>query len=222
MNDPELEVFEAEELAEAYSLARPHPTSPEELRSPEQLAELILRQLELLGEDPEREGLTKTPMRVAHSLLRLTEGYELDLHQVVNGAVFAAEGADLVVVRDIEFYSLCEHHLLPFYGRVHVAYLPDRKVIGLSKIPRIVDMFARRLQLQERFTAQVADALMEAVEPKGVAVVATALHFCMMMRGVEKQHSKTTTSAFRGIFRTDQALREEVLRTLGEPTVHTP
>ncbi len=222
MNDPDLEIYQPGELAEALARLSDGERTPRELRSPAQLSRLILAQLELLGEDPSREGLVKTPQRVAHSLLQLTEGYELDLHQVVNGAVFSAEGADLVVVRDIEFYSLCEHHLLPFYGRVHVAYLPDRKVIGLSKIPRIVDMYARRLQLQERFTAQVADALMEAVEPQGVAVVATALHFCMMMRGVEKQHAKTTTSAFRGLFRTDQALREEVLRTLGEPTVHTP
>ncbi len=169
-----------------------------------------------LGEDPDREGLLRTPRRVAESLEFLTSGYGQDLRALLNGAVFDAEGyREMVLVRDVEFYSLCEHHLLPFFGRVSVAYLPGRKVIGLSKIPRIVDVYARRLQLQERLTNQVASALEELLAPRGVAVTATAFHLCMAMRGVSKQQSQTATVAFTGDFKTDPSLRREFLAAAG-------
>jgi GTP cyclohydrolase IA len=154
--------------------------------------------LEELGEDPQREGLAQTPARYAKAMRFLAGGYAGSVESVVGNGVFAAEGAGAVVVRDIDFHSMCEHHLLPFYGRVHVAYLPARRIIGLSKIPRLVDLFARRFQVQERLTEQVADALVGVLEPKGVVVVAEARHLCMAMRGVQKQHSATTTRALRG------------------------
>ncbi|HKX39431.1 MAG TPA: GTP cyclohydrolase I FolE [Burkholderiales bacterium] len=154
--------------------------------------------LEELGEDPRREGLAQTPVRYAKAMRFLAGGYAASVESVVGNGVFAAEGEGAVVVRDIDFHSMCEHHLLPFYGRVHVAYLPARRIIGLSKIPRIVDLFARRFQVQERLTEQVADALVSVLEPKGVVVVAEARHLCMAMRGVQKQHSSTTTRALRG------------------------
>ena len=156
--------------------------------------------LEELGEDPRREGLAQTPARYAKAMRFLAGGYAGSVEAVVGNGVFAAEGAGAVVVRDIDFHSMCEHHLLPFYGRVHVAYLPARRIIGLSKIPRLVDLFARRFQVQERLTEQVADALASVLEPKGVVVVAEARHLCMAMRGVQKQHSATTTRATRGDF----------------------
>jgi GTP cyclohydrolase IA len=154
--------------------------------------------LEELGEDPRRQGLSNTPARYARAMRYLAGGYTSDVATVVGNGVFAAEGEGVVVVRDIEFHSLCEHHLLPFYGRVHVGYLPARRIIGLSKIPRIVDLFARRFQVQERLTRQVTDALVEVLEPKGVVVMAEARHMCMAMRGVQKQHSCTLTRAIRG------------------------
>jgi GTP cyclohydrolase I len=181
---------------------------------------LIHRQLELLGEDPDREGLLQTPHRVATSLAWLTRGYEMDVKQVVNGALFDAEGAsNMVMVRDIELYSLCEHHMLPFFGKAHIAYIPDGKIAGLSKLPRIVEVFARRLQVQERLTEQIAGALDDVLHPLGVGVVIEAYHLCMMMRGVEKQNSKTITSAVRGLFRSDQRTRDEFLTLAYAPRV---
>ena len=178
----------------------------------DEFRELVRRQIELLGEDPDREGLKRTPERVASSLAWLTRGYEMDVAHVVNGALFDAEGAtNMVMVRDIELYSLCEHHMLPFYGRAHVAYIPNGKIVGLSKLPRLVEVFARRLQVQERLTEQIAGALDDVLQPMGVGVVIEAYHLCMMMRGVEKQNSKTITSAVRGLFRSDQRTREEFL-----------
>src|ERR1041385_3554979 len=178
----------------------------------QEFADLVRRQLELLGEDPDREGLLRTPKRVATSLAWLTRGYEMDVAEVVNGALFDAEGAtNMVMVRDIELYSLCEHHLLPFYGKAHVAYIPAGRIVGLSKLPRVVEVFARRLQVQERLTEQIASALNQVLQPQGVGVVIEAYHLCMMMRGVEKQNSKTITSAVRGLFRSDPRTREEFL-----------
>jgi GTP cyclohydrolase I len=175
----------------------------------------ILREL---GEDPTREGLARTPERVEKALRYLTAGYRTDLKQVLNGALFTVKYDEMVIVRDIEFFSLCEHHLLPFFGKVHVAYIPKRKVIGLSKIPRVVDVFARRLQIQERLTQEIAQTLNEALEPLGVGVICEARHFCIMMRGVEKQHSGAVTSAMLGAFRTQSATREEFLALVGHPS----
>jgi GTP cyclohydrolase I len=164
-----------------------------------------------IGEDPAREGLLRTPHRAEQALKFLTSGYEADLARIVNGAVFNETCDEMVVVKDIEFFSLCEHHMLPFYGKVHVAYIPNRKIIGLSKIPRIVDMFARRLQVQERLTQQIAQCIQQVLEPQGVGVILEARHFCMMMRGVEKQHSGTVTSAMLGAMRLRKGTREEFL-----------
>lgn len=172
----------------------------------------VLRQL---GEDPEREGLVNTPQRVEKALHYLTSGYSANLDQIVNGALFDVKYDEVVIVRDIEFFSMCEHHMLPFFGKVHVAYLPDKKVIGLSKLPRIVDVFARRLQIQERLTQQVAETLQNLIQPRGVAVICEARHFCMMMRGVEKQHSGAITSAMLGAFRDNQETRNELLSLIG-------
>ena len=167
--------------------------------------------LKAIGEDPDREGLVNTPKRVAKAYSELLEGYRIDPVKLLNNATFAVDYDDMVIIRDIEFYSLCEHHMLPFLGRVHVAYLPDGKVIGLSKIPRIVDMFARRLQVQERMTRQIADLLDELLHPRGVAVVIEAMHLCSMIRGVRKHDSRMTTSAMFGAFRTREATRNEFL-----------
>ena len=177
-----------------------------------ELETLVHRQLELIGEDPAREGLVRTPHRVAESLQWLTRGYTMNLKEVVNGAVFGAEHESMVMVRDIEVYSLCEHHMLPFYGRAHVAYVPDGRIIGLSKLPRVVEVFARRLQVQERLTDEIADAIEEVLAPRGVGVVLECEHLCMMMRGVEKQNSRTISSALRGCFRDDPRTRDEFLR----------
>ncbi|MFL5541233.1 MAG: GTP cyclohydrolase I FolE [Longimicrobiaceae bacterium] len=177
-----------------------------------EMAALVRRQLALLGEEPEREGLQRTPERVAKSLAALTSGYAMNVADVVGEGVFAEAHDNMVMVRDIEMYSLCEHHLLPFFGKVHVAYVPDGKIIGLSKLPRIVEVFARRLQVQERLTQQIADAICEVLQPRGVGVVIEAAHLCMMMRGVEKQNSSTITSALRGVFLDDARTREEFLR----------
>ena len=168
--------------------------------------------LKELGEDPGRDGLERTPGRVARSFRFLTEGYGQDPREILNDALFDVSYDEMVVVKDIDFYSLCEHHLIPFFGRAHVAYIPDGKILGLSKVARIVDVFARRLQVQERLTDQIADAVMEVLNPTGVGVVIEAAHFCMMMRGVEKQNSRTVTSALRGIFRDDSKTRVEFLR----------
>jgi GTP cyclohydrolase I len=177
----------------------------------ESLAGLMEKLLLQIGEDPERPGLVRTPQRAEKALRFLTSGYETDVQSIVNGALFDEKCDEMVVVKDIEFYSMCEHHLLPFFGTMHVAYLPNNRVIGLSKIPRIVDMFARRLQLQERLTHQVAETLQEVLKPKGVGVICEARHFCMMMRGVEKQHSGTVTSAMLGGFRQRKETRDEFL-----------
>ncbi len=177
-----------------------------------ELAMLVRRQLRLLGEDPDREGLLRTPERVATSLAWLTRGYGMSVQEVIGDAVFEETHESMVMVRDIELYSMCEHHMLPFFGRAHIAYIPDGKIIGLSKLPRIVEVFARRLQVQERLTEQVADAIEEALGPRGVGVVIEAVHLCMMMRGVEKQNSRTITSALRGEFRECPMTRDEFLR----------
>jgi GTP cyclohydrolase I len=168
--------------------------------------------LAALGEDPNREGLLKTPSRVEAALRWLTRGYRMSVEDVVGDAVFEERHESMIVVRDIEVYSLCEHHMLPFFGRAHVAYIPDGRIVGLSKLPRIVDVFARRLQVQERLTDQVADAVMDVLEPQGAGVVLECTHLCMAMRGVEKQSSRTVSSALRGVFRDDQRTRDEFLR----------
>jgi GTP cyclohydrolase I len=175
------------------------------------IAPLIKDILVKLGENPDREGLARTPQRVDQALKFLTSGYRVDLRKLINGALYEVKYDEMVVVRDIEFFSLCEHHLLPFFGKMHVAYLPHNKVIGLSKIPRIVDAFARRLQIQERLTQEVAQTIQEAIEPVGVGVICEARHFCMMMRGVEKQHSGAMTSAMLGAFRDKKKTRDEFL-----------
>lgn len=175
------------------------------------LSDHYLKLIEGIGENPEREGLLKTPERAARAFRFLTSGYRQDLDKVINGALFEENGGGLVAVRNIEFYSLCEHHLLPFYGKVHVGYIPDGKIVGLSKIPRLVDMFARRLQVQERLTKEIAEALERALSPKGVAVVCEGMHMCMMMRGVEKQQASMITSHVMGEFREDRRTRQEFM-----------
>ena len=184
----------------------------QDLDSETEHASLVRRQLELLGENPNREGLLRTPERVAKSLAWLTHGYELEPADVIGDAIFAEDHQNMVLVRDIEMYSLCEHHMLPFFGKVHIAYIPNGRIVGLSKLPRLVEVFARRLQVQERLTEQLADAIDEVLQPRGVGVVVEAVHLCMMMRGVEKQNSKTITSALRGEFRTCPMTRAEFLR----------
>jgi len=182
------------------------------------LAPQIREILAKLGQDPAREGLLRTPERVDQALRFLTEGYHADIPKILNGALYEVKYDEMVVVRDIEFFSLCEHHLLPFFGKVHVAYLPRERVIGLSKIPRIVDVFARRLQIQERLTQQIAQTLQEVVNPLGVGVICEARHFCMMMRGVEKQHSGAMTSAMLGAFRDRKETRDEFLALVNHKT----
>lgn len=175
------------------------------------LAPLVKELLSGLGEDPEREGLLRTPERVADALRFLTSGYHVDVQKIINNALYEVKYDEMVVVKDIEFFSLCEHHLLPFFGKIHVAYLPRNRVLGLSKIPRIVDAFARRLQIQERLTQQIAQTIQQAADPVGVGVICEARHFCMMMRGVEKQHSGAMTSAMLGGFRDKKKTRDEFL-----------
>jgi GTP cyclohydrolase I len=179
--------------------------------------ELVKRLLELLGENPNREGLIKTPKRVAKALEFLTQGYNQDPKEILNQALFTSSNDEMVVVRDIEFYSMCEHHMLPIIGRVHVAYIPNGKVVGLSKIPRIVNVFARRLQIQEQMTEQIADAIVDTINPKGVAVVVHARHMCMEMRGVQKINSTTVSSALRGLFKSDQRTRNEFYNIINTP-----
>ena len=181
------------------------------------LRELYAEVLTRIGEDPARDGLVNTPKRVEESLRFLTRGYAQTVEEVINGALFDVDYDEMVIVKDVEFYSQCEHHLLPFFGRAHVAYIPQGKVIGLSKIPRVVDVFARRLQVQERLTRQIAEAIEEAIHPQGVAVILEAQHLCMMMRGVEKQSSLTVTSAMLGVFKTQIQTRSELMSLIERP-----
>ncbi|MCB4743611.1 MAG: GTP cyclohydrolase I FolE [Sulfurovum sp.] len=184
----------------------------------QEFEEAITKVLKLLGEDPEREGLLKTPNRVAKALKFLTEGYHQDPKEILNQALFSTSNNEMVLVRDIEFYSMCEHHMLPIIGRAHVAYIPNGKVVGLSKIPRIVNVYARRLQIQEQMTEQIADAIVETIKPKGVAVVLHARHMCMEMRGVQKINSTTVSSALRGLFKKDERTRNEFYNLINTPT----
>ena len=184
----------------------------EEKEVSKEFQDLVRRQLELIGEDPKREGLLATPRRVARSLTWLTQGYNHTAKEVIGNGVFKEDHDNMIMVRDIELYSMCEHHMLPFFGKAHVAYIPNGKIVGLSKIPRIVDVFARRLQVQERLTEEIAEGLCSVLQPSGVGVVVEAYHLCMMMRGVQKQNSKTITSALRGVFREDPKTRDEFLR----------
>jgi GTP cyclohydrolase I len=174
----------------------------------------VRQQLQMLGEDPEREGLLRTPGRVARSMAFLTQGYHQDARTVIGDAMFEEEHSNMILVRDIELYSMCEHHLLPFFGKAHIAYIPDGKIVGLSKLARVVDIFARRLQVQERLTVEIAQALTDVLKPRGVGVVIEAAHLCMMMRGVQKQNSTTVTSAVLGTFRDDPKTRDEFLRLI--------
>ena len=183
------------------------------------MQDLIAQMLEQLGEDPSREGLRDTPKRVEKSLRFLTSGYQADIDDVINNALFSVDYSEMVIVKDIDFYSLCEHHLLPFFGKCHIAYIPQKKVIGLSKIPRLVDVFARRLQVQERLTHQIAQVIDEKISPLGVAVVMEATHLCMSMRGVEKQNSFAVTSAMLGAFRDNARTRSEFLELIRRPTM---
>ncbi len=182
------------------------------------MEEIVRALLAALGEDPTREGLRETPRRVEQSLRYLTSGYNSDIDVIINDALFTVDYSEMVIVRDIDFYSLCEHHLLPFFGKCHVAYLPNRRVIGLSKLPRVVDMFARRLQVQERLTSQIAETIREKIDPHGVAVVMEATHLCMSMRGVSKQNSVTVTSSMLGVFRDDARTRHEFLELIRSRT----
>lgn len=183
----------------------------------EEFEQAITKVLELIGEDPKREGLLKTPSRVAKAFKFLTEGYEQNPEEILNQALFTTSNDEMVLVRDIEFYSMCEHHMLPIIGRAHVAYIPDGKVVGLSKIPRIVNVFSRRLQIQEQMTEQIADAISKSINPKGVAVVLHARHMCMEMRGVEKVNSTTVSSALRGLFKSDERTRSEFYNLINSP-----
>ncbi len=176
--------------------------------------DLVREMLVRVGEDPTREGLALTPGRVARAMQDLTKGYTQNVEEAINGALFTVDYDEMVIVKDIEMFSMCEHHMLPFFGKVHVAYIPNGKVIGLSKIPRLVEVFSRRLQVQERLTTQVAEAIQEAIQPQGVGVVIEARHLCMMMRGVEKQHSAAVTSSMQGVFKTSQKTREEFLQLI--------
>jgi len=195
--------------ASRHSFHESH-TAPTVVRIP--FETLVREMLEQIGEDPRRDGLRQTPARVEASLKWLTRGYGMSVDDVIGDALFEEKHENMILVRDIEIYSLCEHHMLPFFGKAHVAYLPNGRIVGLSKIPRVVEVFARRLQVQERLTDQVADALCRVLAPLGVGVVIEAYHLCMMMRGVEKQNSKTLTSALRGTFRSDARTRDEFLR----------
>ena len=185
----------------------------------DKLREIIQSLLEEIGEDPTREGLLKTPSRVARSWRFFSEGYRQNLDDIINNAIFHEEAKDMVIIRDVEFFSLCEHHLLPFFGKTHVGYIPNGKVIGLSKVPRIIDMFSRRLQIQERLTRQIAETIQTVLDPIGVAVVMEGRHMCMQMRGVEKQNSLATTSSMLGKFRESDRTRSEFLAIIGRESV---
>ncbi len=191
-------------------------TESNEVAKPESVASLIRKMIALIGEDPEREGLKKTPERYEKALKFLTSGYHQNVDHLLNGATFSVCYDEMVVVKDIEFFSLCEHHLLPFFGKAHVAYLPNKKVIGLSKVARLVNMYARRLQIQERLTNQIARALEDKIAPQGVGVIIEARHLCMQMRGVEKQHGQAVTSAMLGAFRENKQTRDEFLALVGK------
>ena len=192
------------------------PETPKELSpSEKKVAENVYSILELIGEDPSRQGLLKTPERVAKAYTYITQGYEQDARKILRGAMFDEDYSEMVLVKDIELYSLCEHHMLPFFGKAHIAYIPNGKIVGLSKLPRIVDVFARRLQVQERLTIEIRDAIQETLHPVGVAVVIEAQHLCMQMRGVSKQNSVTTTSAFSGAFLEDVKTRKEFISLIG-------
>jgi len=191
-------------------------TEPASVENSQSIADLVRRMLELIGEDPNRDGLRHTPERFEKALRFLTSGYQQDPEKLLNGAMFSVCYDQMVLVKDIEIYSLCEHHMLPFFGKCHVAYIPDKKVVGLSKIPRLVNMFARRLQIQERLTNQIAIAIQQKIAPLGVGVVVEARHLCMVMRGVEKQNSQTVTSAMLGAFRENVQTREEFLSLIRE------
>jgi GTP cyclohydrolase I len=186
-------------------------TEPASVENSDSIADLVRRMLQLIGEDPDRDGLRSTPERFEKALRYLTSGYQQDPEKLLNGAMFSVCYDQMVLVKDIEIYSICEHHMLPFFGKCHVAYIPDKKVVGLSKIPRLVNMFARRLQIQERLTNQIATAIQQKISPLGVGVVVEARHLCMVMRGVEKQNSQTVTSAMLGSFRDNVQTREEFL-----------
>ncbi len=200
--------MKADELENLEGLETAAPTDP--------IAGAVRKLIAEVGEDPDREGILKTPARVAKSLRFLTSGYQQDVDKVLNGALYSVAYDEMVIVKDIEVFSLCEHHLLPFFGRCHVAYVPNGKVIGLSKIPRIVDVFARRLQVQERLTVQIAETIMEKIKPQGVGVIVEARHLCMIMRGVEKQNSIAVTSHMLGVFRECEGTRSEFLRLVKE------
>jgi GTP cyclohydrolase IA len=191
----------------------------QDMHAEESMADLMRKMIRMIGEDPRREGLEHTPERFARAFRYLTSGYQQDPDKILNGAVFSVSYDEMVVVKDIDLFSLCEHHLLPFFGKCHVAYIPDKKVVGLSKIPRLVNMFSRRLQIQERLTNQIAHAIETSVRPLGVGVVIEARHLCMMMRGVEKQRSEAITSAMLGSFRDSQQTREEFLALIGRRAV---
>ena len=206
---PEAEVLQ--ELTDRSAAPLSHGAADEvslkDVSTPSLYRELLRR----MGEDPDRDGLLRTPERMERSTAFLTHGYSQTVEEVLHGALFDVDYDEMVIVKDVEFYSQCEHHLLPFFGKAHIAYVPQGKVVGLSKLPRVVDVFARRLQVQERLTRQIADAIVEAIHPQGVAVILEAQHLCMMMRGVEKQHSQTTTSAMLGVFKTQIQTRNEFL-----------
>jgi GTP cyclohydrolase I len=189
------------------------------LKAANKIEGLVTKLLLDLGEDPDRNGLLKTPERVAKAMRFMTRGYHQDIDQLLNGALFPIEYDEMVIVKDIDFFSLCEHHLLPFFGRCHVGYLPNKKVVGLSKIPRVVDVFSRRLQVQERLTTQIADTLQQKLNAHGVAVVMEARHLCMMMRGVEKQNTVAVSSSMLGVFRTQQQTREEFLKLIRSSSI---
>ncbi len=191
-----------------------HKVDPRGNGRPDELRDLVERMLELLGEDPSRNGLVKTPERVEKALRFMTQGYTKNVDQILTGALFPIEYDEMVIIKDIDFFSLCEHHLLPFFGRCHVGYLPNKKVVGLSKIPRVVDAFSRRLQVQERLTVQIAEAIQSKLKPHGVGVVMEARHLCMMMRGVEKQNTLAVTSEMLGAFRNQQQTRDEFLKLI--------
>jgi len=196
----------------------PDPLPEADQQDSAEMGELVRSLLKRLGEDPSRDGLQRTPERVARALRFLTSGYRSQADEILNGAIYEVAYDEMVIVKDIELFSLCEHHLLPFFGKAHVAYIPDRKVIGLSKIPRVVDLFARRLQMQERLTNQIAETIQQAIQPRGVGVVVEARHLCLMMRGVEKQHSSAVTSAMLGAFRTNKQTRDEFLSLISHAT----
>ncbi len=204
-----------ESTAQRVRTTKAVPASALTSRDGESLQPLIAQLLKLLGEDPTRSGLEKTPERVAQALTFLTKGYDQDIRDIINGALFPLEYDEMVIIRDIDFYSLCEHHLLPFFGKCHIGYIPDQRVVGLSKMPRIVEVLSRRLQVQERLTVEIAETLKTALTPLGVGVVIEAQHLCMMMRGVEKQNAIAVTSHMLGVFRKEQQTRDEFLKLIG-------